>query len=401
MNPKKVLLIIPEMSLGGAQRSISKLSTEIALHHRVWLVVFNSKDPVAYEHGGELKSLGIESGPGLLQKLIAFRRRVVRLRRLKRSLKIDVSISFLEGADYINVLSKLNDKIVLGIRGSKFHDETMSGRFRWLRNSILIPWLYAKADVLVTVNGGIARELKTYHRLRKSNILTISNFYNLESIAKLSCEPKGKYVTRLYDDPVLVTTGRLAPEKGLTRLLHVFHGLKMKLPNLRLIMVGEGPQQEELVSTCRSLNLDVCVGEDFEEPPDVLMLGHRSNVFLFLRGATLYLMNSSSEGFPNGLVEAMICGVPVVSSDCPYGPREILAPEFPFNSSVSEPYYSPNGLLMPIIKTTEDIDRWIAAIHDLLRSKEKLARIAENGLLRITHFDDRQVMTAWNKILEN
>ena len=88
MKAKKVLLIIPELSLGGAQRSISKLSIELSKHHRVWLVVFNANDTAAYEHGGELINLGVQTGPRIFNKLKAFFQRVVRLRKLKQKLAI-------------------------------------------------------------------------------------------------------------------------------------------------------------------------------------------------------------------------------------------------------------------------------------------------------------------------
>src|SRR6187549_4201625 len=122
MSKKKILLIIPELTMGGAQRSISKLSIEFARHHTVWLVIFNKVDGLAYAHGGELVSLDVVPSGGIPNKIKSFIQRVRRLRKLKKDLGIDVSISFLEGADYINILSKANDKIILSIRGSKRHD---------------------------------------------------------------------------------------------------------------------------------------------------------------------------------------------------------------------------------------------------------------------------------------
>ena len=176
MRPKRILLIIPEMSMGGAQRSLSKLSIELAKQHWVGLVIFNRNDRVAYEHGGELISLNVIPPDSLFGTLKAFFQRVSRLRKLKKELVIDVSISFLEGADYINILSQRTDKIVLSVCGSKIHDENMEGNWRWLRLNLLMPWLYRKADTVVTVNQGIAREMRTRFRLSPSKIVTIGNF---------------------------------------------------------------------------------------------------------------------------------------------------------------------------------------------------------------------------------
>lgn len=401
MKPRKILLIIPELMVGGAQRSLSKLSMALSSHHDVWLVIFNRNNPVAYVHGGELLSLDVLPGSTSVHKLKAFTQRVIRLRKLKKELGIDVSISFLEGADYINILSKSADKVVLSIRGSKIYDETMHGRMFWLRTRILIPWLYPKADLVVAVNHGIARELLTQYSLKEGRIITIGNFYDPEEVMRLASVSREKNLERLYMDPVLITTGRLAPEKGLISLIRVFHGLKTRNQNLRLIIVGDGPQKEEIISTCRQLHLDVCEGYGFVNLPDVLLLGVQPNVFMYLKGASLYLMNSSSEGFPNGLSEAMICRVPVVSSDCPYGPREILAPAFPFTATISEPYHSPNGILMPMIKSEEDIELWIKTLFDLLERKEMLLQLAEKGYERMGNFDQRSVVSQWLHVLDD
>lgn len=400
MRGKKILLIIPEMSMGGAQRSISKLSIELAMHHTVWLVIFNKVGGIAYAHSGELINLDVVPGGGIFNKIKSFIQRIDRLRKLKRDLDIDVSISFLEGADYINILSKVRDRIILSIRGSKQHDETIRGKFSLLRNKVLIPWLYRKADLIVTVNQGIANELRTLYGLEKSNIITIGNFYNTEEIKALAREPRNDNLTRLYSNPMLIVTGRLAIEKGLKQLLQIFHQLKIKHKNLRIVFIGNGPELSDLVSSANQLNLRVHVGSDFPESSDVIFLGNQSNVFTILKGATVFLMNSSSEGFPNGMVEAMICGVPVVSSDCPYGPREILAPEFPYKSSITEPYFSHYGVLMPMIKTTNDARIWVEMLHDLLGKKELLSQLAKNGLQRVDQFKKELIVEMWFKALE-
>ncbi len=396
---KKILLIIPELTMGGAQRSFSNLSIELAKVHQVWLVTFNRENKIAYPLGGELLSLDVVPKANVFHKLKSFVLRVIRLRKLKRTLRIDVSISFLEGADFVNVLSKATERIVLSIRGSKLHDETIVGQYFWLRNKVLIPWLYLKADVIVTVNQGTAYELETHYGLKKSNIVTIGNFYNADEIDEQSRDSKTPSMARLYHDPVLITTGRLAPEKGLVPLIKIFYKLKISHVSLRLVMVGDGPCRAKLVELCNEFGLVLSTTEDFEVVPDVVLLGSQSNVFKYLKGAALYLMNSSSEGFPNGLAEAMICKVPVFSSDCPYGPREILAPEFPFSKPLATPYISKNGILLPMIKTDEDENSWIEMLTFVLQKKDALLLMAETARERISFFDRKSILFKWNEVI--
>src|SRR5258708_4692903 len=97
---KKVLLLIPEMSMGGAQRSLSKLSLELAGLHELYVVIFNTLPKIDYPIGGQLLSLDVIPGSSLGHKAFAFWKRTTLLRKMKKNLGIEVSISFLEGADY-------------------------------------------------------------------------------------------------------------------------------------------------------------------------------------------------------------------------------------------------------------------------------------------------------------
>ena len=401
MKPRNILLIIPEMSVGGAQRSMAKLSIELAKDHRVWLCVFNDRGGIAYTHGGTLINLDVVPRPPRYHKFKSFIQRVTRLRKLKKQLKIDVSISFLEGADYVNILSKSTDKIVLSIRGSKRHDENMENYFYWLRNKILIPGLYHLANVVVAVNHGIAEELHSHYGLKKSKIVTIGNFYDIKEITRLSAEPKDENLNRLYQDTVLIITGRLAPEKGIKPLIQIFSRLKKTTNDIRLVMVGEGPSLHEVIEVCKELGLVLHCGNDFKDLPDVVVLQGQSNIFKYLKGATLFLMNSSSEGFPNGMAEAMICHVPVISSDCPYGPREMLAPEFPFVQPVVKPYTAVNGVLMPMIRSTQEVDVWIDTVRDMLKNEQLMMDLATHAYDRVKSFDREWMIVQWNNIVND
>jgi glycosyltransferase involved in cell wall biosynthesis len=400
MSSTRILLIIPELGMGGAQRSLAKLSAALVKSHDVTVVVFNRNHVVSYPIGGKMISLDVIPGPGILSKTFAFFCRVRKLKRIKKEIGADVSISFLEGADYINILSKRRDKVIISIRGSKLHDETIIGNFAWLRNKVLIPFLYRFADTIVTVNQGIIKELTGSFNLKRSKIVHIPNFYDSFEIRELSEELKSAPLARVYRQrPVFVVSGRLAPEKGIQQMIVVFSKLKISHPDAVLLIIGDGPLLKELLDIATHLGLTCEMSENFISDPDVLFLGNQPNVFKFFKGASAYLMNSSSEGFPNSLVEAMICGVPVISSDCPYGPREILAPEVPYVSPATKPYFCESGVLMPLLNAATDSDAWVSVLTNLISNKDLCANMAVAGRKRASIFNKENIMLQWKRVI--
>jgi glycosyltransferase involved in cell wall biosynthesis len=166
-------------------------------------------------------------------------------------------------------------------------------------------------------------------------------------------------------------------------------------------MIGNGPEYDSLVELLGSLNLTFETTEDFNVVPDVLVLTKVNNVFKFLNGAAAYVMNSSSEGFPNGLAEAMICNLPVFSADCPYGPREIIAPETQNGASLDGEFLLMNGVLLPPMHSSEDIAYWIEVMGTILTDPLKMSEIAVKGSKRISAFGRDQIMTEWVKVLDH
>lgn len=401
MNRKRnVMLLIPEMAIGGAQRSLAKLSCELAVHYEVYLVVFNLNNEVAYPIGGKLINLDVHPGPTLVSKLSAFFERIRKTKQLKRQYNIDCAISFLEGADYVNILSRSREKVVVSVRGSKIHDENMHRYFFWIRKSLLIPVLYKKATEVVTVNRGIAREMIDNFKLLPSRIRTIGNFYDVAEVSMLSHEEKDQRWSGLYLRPVLVVTGRVSREKGISGIIRVFAKLRDKHPDVLLMIVGNGPDMERVLSTAEREGLRIGTDRHTPESPDVVFTGIQTNVFKYLRNAVAYLMNSSSEGFPNGLVEAMICEVPVVSSDCPYGPAELLNPDLPDYTVRDEPARTLYGYLLPRAETEHTIDLWVNCISCLLADKNARDEVASNAFRRALSFDKESVIGQWRSVIE-
>ena len=123
---------------------------------------------------------------------------------------------------------------------------------------------------------------------------------------------------------MLVTSGRLALQKNHAALIALFARL-LERRRARLVLIGDGELRQPLIDQARSLGLRVAEGPDGDA--DVYFLGFQDNPFRLQRHADLFVLPSGWEGFPMVLGEAMACGLPIVSADCPTGPREFLAPD--------------------------------------------------------------------------
>ena len=113
--------------------------------------------------------------------------------------------------------------------------------------------------------------------------------------------------------PVVLAVGKLIARKDFSVLLTAFARLLARRP-ARLVVLGEGRLRHKLLALAKELRLEECV--DFP--------GFQENPYAFLAKADLFVLSSRNEALPTVLIEAMACGCPVVSTDCPFGPREIL-----------------------------------------------------------------------------
>ena len=407
--PAKLLLLIPNLGLGGAQRVFHDHSEAFAEHYAVTEVVFNTEGGNRHPSANDLVSLDVAGGGGLIRKSVHFSRRVERLRALKRKLGADVCVSHLEGADYVNLLSKGPGKVVLCVHGSKAHDENISGPMGWLRKRMLIPTLYNRADKIVTVSRDIRRELITGFGIKAEKIVTINNFFEVARIAAASQEALTDPERALYADaPVLVTSGRLTRQKNLEPLLDCVAALRQRRP-VKLVFVGDGELRVDLVRRARALNLRVyeAWSEQTALTPDydVYFLGYQSNPFKYIRPAALFVFPSAWEGFPMALGEAMSCGVPVVTTDCPTGPREMLAPTTaPPESPLRQVEKTEYGLLMPMLNrpaTLADDQRvWVDALDNLLGDVAERQRLGRQAARRMLDFTPEKIMGQWRALLE-
>jgi glycosyltransferase involved in cell wall biosynthesis len=153
----------------------------------------------------------------------------------------------------------------------------------------------------------------------------IPNFISLDRLRRLADDDTNFSLERLTGETVLTAVGRLAPQKGFDILLQAVHELHVRGHRCRLIMLGEGPERSRLMRLTGELSL-----QGFVEMP-----GFVANPYPIMRRSDVFVLASRFEGLPVALMEAHALGIPIVSTDCIAGPREILDS-------------SPDSLLVPV-----------------------------------------------------
>lgn len=405
---KKLLMVIPNLGLGGAQRAFHDHSVELTKYYDVTEAVFDFDSDNLYPSGNLLESLRVVGGGGPVRKIFNLFRRVSQLRQLKQRLGTDVCISHLEGADYVNLLSKGREKVILLIQGSKTHDRNISGPTGWLRKRVLMPLLYKRADRIVTVSRDIIPEMVQDYGVDPRKLSAINNSFEVESVWQRAQEPLPPAMREVYQSaPVLVTSGRLAVQKNQKPLLNIFAELHKRQP-AKLVFIGDGELRDEMAQHARSLGLRVHEAWSSERVTpdfDVYFVGLQHNPFQYIRPATVFVFPSAWEGFPLALGEAMTCGVPVMSTDCPTGPREMLAPESATPATpIRVAEWAEYGLLMPMLTEAAtlaaDENVWVETLAALLRDAEKRKHLGAAARRRATDFTHANTFQRWHKLID-
>ena len=368
------------------------------------LVAFNRHGLAIQPHGGELRDLGVPASRTWLTKFYYFIQRVIRLRRLKSEFRPDVSISFLEGADYVNLLSSVGEKIFFYVHGSKVHDHNVRGVTGWLRRRFFIPFCYQRASAILVVNKRLEEEYRRAFSLRAIRFYTFPNFYDFDKLRNLAAQPVGPGLEELFSNhAVICIMGRLAREKGVDQFLRLLPSLLARQPSMRLLLVGDGPDEEKIVGLAKEMALPlvkVTPGvETFQKDAVIIMTGYQANPYRLLAKSRMLALPSLNEGMPNSLVEAMGLGVPVAAANCPYGPAELLSP------SVNPPHIWPgmadHGILLPTLNEPAAESVWVDALDKLLTDSTLRGRLQENGLRYALEFSEARADVNWQKLLEN
>jgi len=183
---------------------------------------------------------------------------------------------------------------------------------RFLRRRALA-FTYRWVDGIIAVSRGVAADLAAAGGLPPDRIVTLNNPTVPEDVRDRAAVPVAHPWLQPGAPPVIMALGRLARVKDYPTLLQAFARLRAAVP-LRLMILGDGNQRGAILDLASHLGVAA----------DVALPGFVANPYSYLSKATLFVLCSRREGSPNALIEALAVGTPVVATDCPSGPGEIL-----------------------------------------------------------------------------
>lgn len=307
---ERYAVFISSMGGGGAQRvvlNIAKGMVERGLN--VDLLLARKRGPLLAEVPSAIRIVDLETG-----------RVSTSLPRVVRYLRRERPVALLTALDYVNVvallarrLSRVPTRVVvtehntlsLAIRNAK--------RARRRVLPALMKWFYPWADEVVAVSEGVADDLAATIGLDRRRIRVIYNPIVTPRMEEMAAAPLRDPWFEPGQPPVVLAVGGFRPQKDYGTMIRAFGSVR-KARDARLLILGEGPGRPALEALVRELGLE----------EDVRLPGFVENPLAYMRRAAVYAMSSQWEGLPTVLIEAMYCGLPIVSTDCPSGPREIL-----------------------------------------------------------------------------
>jgi N-acetylgalactosamine-N,N'-diacetylbacillosaminyl-diphospho-undecaprenol 4-alpha-N-acetylgalactosaminyltransferase len=370
----KILFFTASFKKGGAERVIIHLIKHFNDYNKYDVHLMLMEDVNEYNLPDHfIPTILSKQKKNGIKKLLELPYVAYQLAQYIKNNEIDIVMSFVYRPNYVNILSKffgVEHKSIINIRSttSRYKNEGLLGKV----NLFLIKSLFNKADMIISNSKGVDKDLKSLMEIT-TDTKVIYNPVDIEYInsKKDICEDVDFEFKE--HKKYIISVGRLIPLKRNSDLIKAFYELQKDDDSLELIFLGEGILRYELTNQCKKLKIN----------KKVHFLGNVQNPFYYLYHSDLFVLNSEIEGFPNVLVEAMACGLPVISSDCKSGPREILE---------DEKY----GLLYPV----GDVDKLKEKMKFYLYEDIDMDTIKIRNLKRIEDFSIDKIMNEFKKVLE-
>lgn len=374
-----IAIFIYSMSGGGAERVVSYLLPYLKKqNHTVHLILMNTtisytlpdNIPIHYLE----KSRATENG---LLKFLKLPFLAYKYAKLSKKLQLTHSFSLLSRPNYVNVLMRYFNKRPPKIIVSERNYASMIYGYGDLQskiNNFLVRSLYPKADLVIGNSKANVKDLIENYGVKKELTAVIENPIDLQKIEEIDPLPN------FFDDTCfnMISVGRFDPVKNQVMLIKAL----AEVPNAHLYLLGKGILENDLKKLVEEKNLS----------NRVHFLGFDPNPYKYLKSADLFVFGSNHEGFPNVLLEAMCCGLPIMTTNCKSGPDEIMELEEPSTDEIMKTQY---GILTPV----GNVNLMADGMKYFIQNPGYMNSCRENVLSRIKAFQKDGILKEYEKVL--
>ena len=340
MNKMNLTFIVAHLKAGGQEMVAARMSHILKGDYNIRMMIIDGRD-MNYIIDCEYKCMNIYPSSNPVMKVVNAIRRIIRAKKIKKEWRTDICLSFGETCNYINTFSRRKETVLLSIHNYRSIVSPKSLKKVWLNI------VYKKAHGIICISKNIVEMAKDTFKKHILKFKLLYNPYDRESISALKGEELSQYNYFFTNSRVIISVGTHRCEKGYWHLVKAFSLAKANFTDVKLFIMG--PEQPGFVDKLNRLISGLGLSGE------VALAGFDENPFKYMSRSTMYVMSSITEGFPNVLLEAMACGLPVISADCKSGPREMLSDGDPFTIALDIEYQD-YGLLVPPMTLEENYD---------------------------------------------
>lgn len=358
---KKIGFVIGSLSSGGAERVISALSNELIDKYEIVIITFVKASPF-YKLNDNIKVISckeaITTPKSIFESLRLNYQLIKGVSKLIKSEKINIIIGFITSANIVTVIAaKLNNiPSIISERNNPMIEYVP--KF-WLMLRSLI---YPKTDKLVLQTEGVK---KFYgNRIKPKKVVILPNPISADLLALKDDSIK--------KENIILTVGRLDKNKCHELIIKAFKNIKVN--DWKLLIAGTGPEENYLKTLIKTNDLQ----------DSVEVLGKVKNIHTYYNKAGVFVFASRTEGFPNAVLEAMCFGIPTISTDCNFGPSEIIKD-------------GKNGYLIPI----ENQAMMEKRLNTLINDVELRIKFSKNAKQSTKDFHCDAVVNKWDDVIHS
>lgn len=386
---KNIAIITSILYSGGAEKIAAMLSDYLTEKgYNVYLFLDHYYGNKEYHHSGRVvRMCAVKTGNSWIDMYY----KAQYLKKMKQKLQIQCSFSLMEDYNFINVLSKTGDKVILSVHTylTQRYKIPMWEKEKW-RHRFLIAMLYNRADKVITITEMGRKDLSDNFFVQKKKIKSIPNPVD---------ERKKTNALKMLPENSIVMVGRLVEAKAQWYMIRAMKEVLTKVRDTHLYLLGEG----HLLDSLKQLTYHLGIAEfvHFE--------GFQEDVSAYLKAAKLFVHVSLYEGFANAVLDALSCGTPVVCSDYIAGSRDMLAPGTSYKKRLDKVEYAEYGVLVPcpddtITNFSQELtknEKCLANIIVNLLTDDRLrGHYAKQSQKRAVAFSQEKIFGEWEKFIQ-